>query len=170
MVGSLERVPDWENPKVVGRNKEPAHVRLIPYADVETAISGDPSRSPWYLSLNGDWKFKLVRNPWLVPEGFHRGDFDDSGWSTIPVPSSWQMHGYDKPIYTNIRYPFDADPPRVPRDDNPTGLYRAAFDIPNTWAGRQVFLVLDGVDSAFYAWVNGEEVGFSKDSRLPAEF
>ena len=170
MLDHFERFPDWENPKVVGRNKEPAHAFLIPYPDKETAIAGEPRSSPWYLLLNGDWKFNLVPNPGLVPEGFQRDDFDAAGWGMIPVPSNWQMHGYDKPIYTNVRYPFSADPPHVPHDDNPTGLYRKSFEIPNEWAGRQVFLVFDGVDSAFYAWVNGELVGFSKDSRLPAEF
>jgi len=80
------------------------------------------------------------------------------------------MLGYDKPVYTNVRYPFQADPPRVPHDDNPIGSYRRNFEIPSAWNGREIFLVFGGVDSAFYVWVNGEIVGYSQGSRLPAEF
>jgi len=165
-----ERIPDWENSKVVGRNKEPAHVTLIPYADEESAVVGERGRSPWFILLNGGWKFCIVRNPDASPKGFYEEGFDETGWDNIPVPSSWQMMGYDKPIYTNVRYPFPADPPHVPHDDNPTGLYRREFVIPDAWKERQIFIVFDGVDSAFYIWVNGEMVGYSQDSRLPAEF
>jgi len=163
-------IPDWENPKVVDRNKEPAHATLIPYADEESALLGDRGRSPWFSLLNGEWKFHIVRNPDSSPKGFYEEGFDETGWDVIQVPSSWQMLGYDKPIYTNVRYPFPADPPRVPHEDNPTGLYRKKFVIPDAWEKRRVFIVFDGVDSAFYLWVNGEMVGYSQDSRLPAEF
>ncbi len=165
-----QSVPDWENPKVVERNKEPPHSHLVPYADEQTALLSDRSRSPWFLLLNGDWKFSLAPNPDLVSEDFYKVEFDDMKWDTIPVPRNWQMCGYDKPIYTNVVYPFRADPPRVQHDDNPTGLYRTSFTIPDTWKNRQVFVVFEGVDSAFYLWVNGEMVGYSEDSRLPAEF
>ncbi|MDH5441333.1 MAG: hypothetical protein OEY31_12095, partial [Candidatus Bathyarchaeota archaeon] len=97
--------PDWENSRVVERNKEPAHATLIPYANKDTALSGERSHSPWFLSLNGNWKFSLAPNPELAPKDFHRSDFDVEGWDTIPVPSNWQMLGYDKPIYTNVTYP-----------------------------------------------------------------
>lgn len=167
---SVAEVPDWENPRVVERNREPAHVPIVPYPDEHSAVAGVATRSPWLLSLNGEWEFKLVPNPGSVPEEFYREDFDSKGFDTIPVPSSWQMLGYDKPIYTNVAYPFRATPPRVPHDDNPTGLYRKSFEIPEAWIGRQVFLVFEGVDSAFYVWVNGKLVGYSEDSRLLAEF
>jgi beta-galactosidase/beta-glucuronidase len=163
-------VPDWENPRVVERNREPAHTTLVPYEDEEKALKGSRSDSSWFIPLNGEWKFRLVKNPKLAPKNFFRLNFKDSRWDTIPVPSNWQMHGYDKPIYTNVQYPFPADPPRVPRDDNPTGLYRRDFEIPKSWKDRQVFLVFDGVDSAFYVWINGKPVGYSEDSRLSAEF
>lgn len=166
----VQQPPDWENPRVVERNKEPAHASLIPFPDEERAFKGEREESPWFILLNGDWKFKLVQNPYSVPEGFFREEFNVDDWDTIPVPSNWQMFGYDKPIYTNVMYPFSADPPRVPRDDNPVGLYRRSFNIPIDWSGRQVFLVFEGVDSAFYVWVNGEPVGYSQGSRLPAEF
>jgi beta-galactosidase len=163
-------VPDWENPRVVERNREPAHATLVPYDNEQKALKGNRSDSSWYMSLDGDWKFSFTKNPKLAPKNFFRVDFDVSEWDTVPVPSNWQLLGYDKPIYTNVTYPFPADPPRVPHNDNPTGSYRREFEIPDSWKDRQVFLVFDGVDSAFYVWVNGELVGFSKDSRLPAEF
>lgn len=165
-----KHVPDWENPKVVERNKESAHVTLVPYVDETTALIGERSESPWFSLLNGDWKFILAPNPKLAPKEFYKEDFDVEKWDTILVPSNWQMLGYDKPIYTNVRYPFPADPPRVPHDDNPVGLYRRNFEFPDAWRGRQIFLVFEGVDSAFYAWINGETVGYSQGSRLPAEF
>ena len=166
----LEKVPDWENPRIVGRNKEPAHATLMPYPNEEEALSCEREKSSWFLTLNGEWKFKLYENPDSLPKDFYKLYYDDGDWAIIPVPSNWQMLGYDKPIYVNVRYPFYADPPKVPHDWNPTGLYRRTFNIPEDWHGRQIFLVFDGVDSAFYVWVNGEIVGYSQDSRLPAEF
>jgi len=165
-----KRIPDWENPKVVDRNKEPAHVTLIPYADEESALLGERGRSPWFSLLNGEWRFYMARNPDDSPKGFYEEGFDETGWDAIQVPSSWQMLGYDRPIYTNVRYPFPANPPYVPHDDNPTGLYRREFMIPDEWRDRRIFIVFDGVDSALYLWINGEMAGYSQDSRLPAEF
>jgi len=162
---------DWENPQVVGRNKEPAHATLLPYADEATALQGDREASPCFQLLNGEWKFHYAPNPASAPAAFHEPGFDVNGWDTIAVPGNWQLQGYDKPIYTNVQYPFPPDDlPRVPQDDNPTGCYRRTFTVPAEWSERQIFLLFDGVDSAFYVWVNGQEVGYSQDSRLPAEF
>ena len=166
----VKDVPDWENPRITGINKEPAHAALKVYPDEKTAFEGIREKSPWFMSLDGEWKFKLCENPDSVPKGFYKLEYDEESWDTILVPSNWQMLGYDKPIYVNVRYPFRVDPPRVPHDWNPTGLYRRKFTIPNEWIGKQIFLVFDGVDSAFYVWVNGHLVGYSQDSRLPAEF
>ncbi|KAL4311317.1 hypothetical protein GQ457_01G048390 [Hibiscus cannabinus] len=124
---------------------------------------------PFVKSLSGHWKFLLVSNPAAVPENFYESTFKDSDWETLPVPSNWQMHGFDQPIYTNVVYPFPLDPPHVPTD-NPTGCYRTYFHIPKEWEGRRILLHFEGVDSAFFAWVNGVPVGYSQDSRLPAEF
>ncbi|MCS7119814.1 MAG: glycoside hydrolase family 2 TIM barrel-domain containing protein [Nitrososphaerota archaeon] len=163
-------IPEWENPRVVEINREPAHVPSIPYKEENTALSYERERSPWFLLLNGEWKFKLVPNPFSVPQDFYKPSIDETGWDTVPVPINWQMLGYDKPIYTNVVYPFPANPPWVPHDNNPTGLYRKTFEVPEDWLSRQVFIVFEGVDSAFYLWVNGVMVGYSEDSRLPAEF
>ncbi|XWS65492.1 hypothetical protein CRYUN_Cryun05aG0117500 [Craigia yunnanensis] len=124
---------------------------------------------PFVKSLSGYWKFLLASNPTVVPKNFYESSFQDSDWETLPVPSNWQMHGFDRPIYTNIVYPIPLDPPHVPID-NPTGCYRTYFHIPKEWQGRRILLHFEAVDSAFYAWINGVPVGYSQDSRLPAEF
>ncbi|GMP41182.1 hypothetical protein CsSME_00011374 [Camellia sinensis var. sinensis] len=124
---------------------------------------------PFIKSLSGYWKFFLAQNPTSVPLKFYDSAFEDSTWEILPVPSNWQMHGFDKPIYTNVVYPFPLDPPHVP-EDNPTGCYRTYFHLPKEWEGRRIFLHFEAVDSAFHAWINGVPVGYSQDSRLPAEF
>ncbi|MFH1006808.1 MAG: sugar-binding domain-containing protein, partial [Candidatus Latescibacterota bacterium] len=162
---------DWENEQMVGRNKEPGHVPMMPYADEISALEGDWQASPYVQLLSGTWKFCYAPNPASAPPDFHLNDFDDGAWVPISVPGNWQMQGYDKPIYVNVQYPFPSDdPPRVPHEDNPTGSYRRAFSIPEAWDGRRVFVLFEGVDSAFDLWVNGKHVGYSQGSRLPAEF
>jgi beta-galactosidase len=120
------------------------------------------------LSLNGTWRFHLAESVAEAPEGFEQEDFDDSGWSLIPVPSSWPMHGFGKPAYTNQPYPFPVDPPYVP-DENPTGDHRLVFELPPSWDSPAV-LRFDGVDSCARVWLNGVELGVTRGSRLPAEF
>jgi len=166
-----EKREDWENPEMIGLNKEPPHATLLPFVDAKSAAMGNEKDSPYFLSLNGQWKFNWVGKPSERPLDFHGKGFDDSGWDEIPVPSNWQMHGYGIPIYTNIPYPFEkADPPHIPHDNNPVGSYRRMFRIPEDWQGRRVFLHFGGVESAFYLWVNGKKVGYSQGSRTPAEF
>jgi beta-galactosidase len=161
---------DWENPQLVAVNRLPAHACGLPYADEAAARRRDPQRSPWVLDLDGAWQFHLAPNPTTLPSGFADEAYDASGWDAIEVPGHWMLQGYDKPIYCNIKMPIPNTPPYVPAQDNPTGLYRRQFDVPASWAGRRVVLSFGGVESAFYVWVNGELAGFSKDSRLPAEF
>ena len=132
------------------------------------------------MSLDGAWKFNWVKRPEERPVDFFKPEFDVSGWKEIAVPSSWQTQGYDVPVYSNQAYLFKRDWPRVmgepPRrfttfvNRNPVGSYRRDFEIPASWAGREVFINFDGVDSFFYLWINGKYVGFSKNSRNPAEF
>ncbi|MEW5958559.1 MAG: glycoside hydrolase family 2 TIM barrel-domain containing protein [Chloroflexota bacterium] len=167
---SFHLIPDWENPQVVGINKLPAHTTLIPYPDEISALTGRREQSPFFQPLNGPWQFRLVANPHAAPADFSDPNFDAADWDALPVPSNWMMHGYDNPIYTNVKMPIPPNPPYVPHDDNPTGLYRRTFTIPDEWRDRQIFICFDGVESAFYLWVNGRPVGYSQDSRLPAEF
>jgi beta-galactosidase len=169
-IRALTKQNDWENPLVVGRNKRPGHVPLGAYPDAKTALTCDRTASPYVQSLNGNWKFHLAPSPGRVPDGFFREDFDVSGWDEITVPGNWQLQGFaDKPIYTNVHYPFPRHPPLVP-EQNPTGCYRTTFTLNSNWQGRDVLLLFESVDSAFYLWVNGQEVGYSQGSRLPAEF
>ena len=162
---------DWENPTVVGINKEPAHATLVPYPDRQSALKGDRPASGWFKLLNGRWKFRWVPRPAEAPMDFYREDFSVKDWDRIEVPGNWETQGYGIPIYTNISYPFSpVNPPHIPHDNNPVGLYRTDFGIPNSWEGMQVILHFGGVSSAFYLWVNGKKVGYSQGSRLPAEF
>jgi len=160
---------DWENPKVFERNRLPARASFISYPDERSALTGERGRSPRFRLLNGNWKFHYAEAPALAPEGFFEESYDVSGWDDIQVPCSWQLLGYGRPHYTNVKYPFPVDPPRVPTE-NPTGSYRRSFFIPDGWSDHRIILRFEGVDSAFHVWVNGRQVGYSQGSRLPAEF
>ncbi len=160
---------EWANPKFFERNRMPARAYFFPYPDQAAALAGSPGASPWFQLLNGNWKFHYASAPELTPEHFHEEWFDANDWDNIPVPCSWQMLGYGRPHYTNVQYPFPLDPPHVP-SENPTGCYRRGFVVADDWTGREIFLRFEGVDSAFYVWVNGQPVGHSQGSRLPAEF
>ncbi|UZR97578.1 glycoside hydrolase family 2 TIM barrel-domain containing protein [Chondrinema litorale] len=166
-----QEIPEWQVPDIVSVNKEKPHAWFIPYQDAKTARTKNPSESDYYQLLNGDWKFQFKKSPTEVTEDFFTTDFNDQSWDKIPVPSDWQMQGYDYPIYVNIQYPFkDAIAPHVPLDYNPTGLYRHTFEIPSDWSGKQVFINFGGVKTVFYLWINGEKVGYSEDSKGVAEF
>jgi beta-galactosidase len=177
--------PEWNNnPDIFQVNREPAHTSFIPYGDVPSALRGadmiaamTEHPSPYYKSLNGDWKFHFSTNPASRPADFYKDSYDTSSWDEIPVPSSWQFEGYDFPIYTNITYPFwgngnstNVQPPIAPTEYNPVGSYKHTFTIPSEWDGRQTFLSFQGVESAFYVWVNGQQVGYSEDSFTAKDF
>src|SRR4051812_30741732 len=172
--------PDWENPHVYGVNKESARATFTTFPDESTALH-EGANSPWVQSLNGSWRFHWVKQPDQRPVDFYKPDFDVSSWKEIPVPSNWEMQGYGTPIYTNITYPFKRDYPRVtdtPDDHSwtaydqrdPVGSYRREFTLPGDWNGRQIYLLFNGVNSAFYIWINGQKVGYSQDSRMTSEF
>jgi len=171
---------DWENPQMIGQNKEAAHATLLPYPDSTTAMLESPKASPFYQCLNGQWKFNWVPVPSERPKDFYKVDYDVSKWPRIKVPANWQLEGYGKPLYSNVTYPFKKNPPYVmgepPKDwmtyelRNPVGSYRTEFTLPKDWEQRQVFVHFDGVKSAFYLWINGRKVGYSQGSMTPAEF
>lgn len=160
----------WEQPELTNLNRLPTRATLIPYRTAAQALSLPRDKSPFYKSLNGSWKFRLVRNPESAPANFIMPDASESAFKPIAVPGNWTMQGYDKPHYTNVKMPWKNDPPFVPVDDNPTGLYRRKFTIPADWKNRRIVLHFGGVESVLYVYVNGHKVGMSKDSRLPAEF
>ncbi len=154
----------------------------MPFPTRTDAASKSRLESPWCKLLNGNWKFHHTGNPSGKPAGFEAPAFDDSAWKEIPVPSNWQMHGFGAPLYTNITYPFAKNPPTVmgeppqhftnfPLENrNQVGSYRHKFTLPEGWENRRTRIVFGAVDSAFYLWINGKKVGYSQDSRTPAEF
>ena len=172
--------PDWENLSVLEINREAARATYIPYAHSEQALKGVRENSPYFLSLNGNWKFHWVSRPEERPVDFYKTDFNDASWKMISVPGNWETQGYGTPIYVSSGYPFRMDPPRVTSEPpvdytafnerNPVGSYRHAFELPALWENRRVFIHFAGVQSAFYIWLNGEKVGYSQGSMEPAEF
>jgi beta-galactosidase len=171
---------DWENPEIQRVGTEPARASFFAFPDRGQALRNRPEESEWMVSLAGDWLFQWSPDPWSRPVNFHRPDFDVSQWSSLRVPSNWQLNGYGVPLYTNIRYPFLKDPPRVTRTPpveytsyrwrNQVGSYRRTFRVPDSWSGRATLLHFEGVDNAYNVWVNEQKVGFAKDSRTPSDF
>ncbi|GAA2256218.1 glycoside hydrolase family 2 TIM barrel-domain containing protein [Streptomyces atrovirens] len=170
--------PEWNDFGVFRLGTQPPHTTLMPYADVRQALAADRTRSPYRQSLDGTWKFAYADRPEDRDADFHRTDTDDADWDTIPVPSVWQLHGHDVPIYLNITYPYwgpngrgeDPQPPAAPTRHNPVGQYRRTFTVPRDWKGRRTFLHFEGVKSAHYVWINGELVGYDEDSYTPSEY
>lgn len=157
---------DWENPQVTQYHRLEAHPPFQSWRDINAAQSDSPSAQRQWL--NGLWSFSYFTQPEHVPDNWI--DRDLAGVKTLPVPANWQLHGYDTPIYTNVQYPIPVDPPYVPKQ-NPTGCYSRDFTLAPDWlASGQTRIIFDGVNSAFYLWCNGVWVGYSQDSRLPAEF
>lgn len=162
---------DWENQHVLQINREPARASFIPYFEV---------KNDRMVSLDGQWKFNWVATPQEKPEEFFRNDFDDSEWISFPVPANWEVNGFGTPIYVSAGFPFKIEPPyvtKVPKESyttfterNPVGSYRRTFSLPEAWDNKQVFLHFEGVQSAFYVWINGEMVGYSQGSMEPSEF
>lgn len=167
-----QQVPDWENPRVVGINKEEYHSTL-------TLPSGKSSCEE-VVPLNGRWKFYWSPDPQSRPSDFYKNSFDVSGWDNISVPGTWQLQGYGKPIYTNWTYPFKKDQPKVTGEPpkhffsyenrNPVGSYVTTFDVSEDMKDKQLYLHFEGVKSAMYVWINGKKVGYSQNSMAPAEF
>ncbi|CAG7621783.1 Beta-galactosidase [Paenibacillus solanacearum] len=167
--------PEWNNnPEIYELNRMPAHATFMPFDTVEEALKGDRPASRYHLSLNGRWKFSFAETPQQRVERFYEMDYDANGWAEIDVPSHWQLQGYDYPQYTNVRYPWegkeDIKPPFAPVKYNPVGSYVRSFQVPSEWAGRPVHISFQGVESAFYVWLNGDLVGYSEDTFTPAEF
>lgn len=169
LVYAQEKPKEWENALVNQVNRLPMHAFFKPYAAKEAAMKRLQENSRELL-LNGTWDFHYAKNPASRPADFYKKDFKMESWSKITVPGSWEVQGFDAPIYTDVSYPFPPNPPHVPKDYNPVGSYKRTFTVPADWKGMDVILRFSGVESAFYCWVNGEFVGYSEDSRLPADF
>ena len=153
---------EYENLSVLQIGRAPERAHYIPYESLEKALRGDREASAYFMNLNGTWDFRYFERDIDLPEQI-------DVWDNIPVPGNWQMYGYDKPYYTNVNYPHPVDPPYVP-DDNPMGVYRRIFTLPEGWAARRTFVMVEGVNSCMHLYVNGQFVGMSQGSHLPAEF
>ncbi|MBR0068614.1 MAG: discoidin domain-containing protein [Kiritimatiellae bacterium] len=179
---------EWKEPENLSFGREERRAAFSSFDTLESALKILPEFSERTISLDSEtaWKFKWSPDPASRPVGFEKPDYDVSGWETIKVPCSWQAYGangkggWGTALYVNQTYPFKRDQPDVMGEPpknwtsyaarNPVGSYRRDFDVPEKWNGQEIFLKFDAVDSFFYLWVNGEYVGFSKDSRNPAEF
>lgn len=165
-------VSDWENPAVIGINKEHYHATLT--------LPSQKADCKEIISLDGKWKFKWSPNPESRPVDFYKNDFNTDEWDMIVVPGSWQLQGYGKPIYSNVSYPFQKDEPKVTSEPpahyysykyrNPIGSYVTTFEVKPEMKDKRLYLHFEGVKSAMYVWVNGEKVGYSQNSMSPAEF
>ena len=160
----------WECPEFISLHKEPARATFYPFATASQARMLRREKSPFFQSLDGEWKFRLEENPDAAFEFLSRGNGrkPDLG-ARITVPGNWEMQGFGRPHYTNVSMPFREEPPRVPTR-NPTGIYHRTFDVPAAWAGRRVVIHFGGATSVLVVQVNGHTIGVSKDSCLPAEF
>lgn len=168
-------LPEWQsNPEIFQVNRLPHHADFSRYAGYNEAVKAERWTGERYLSLNGKWSFAVVDKPALIPVGFWRDDADLTGFVPIDVPSHWQLKGYDYPQYTNVQYPWewreDIMPPAAPTEYNPVGCYVKEITLPDNFEGQRVVISFQGVESAFYLYVNGCEVGYSENSFCPAEF
>lgn len=174
-----ENVP-WQNPQINEINREPAHAHFIPYTNEANALKQQalPAAQRFAvnpaterrISLDGalgsSYSLKTMRNAQQI---FIKWGITPNAGKTYRL-GSWELQGFDSPIYTDVAYPFPANPPHVPTDYNPVGAYVREFTVPAHWKGMDIFLDFEGVESAFYCWVNGKLAGYSEDSRLPAHF
>ena len=158
-----------QSPEVVGINRLPARSTLFPFEDERSARKLKKEYSSLTMPLDGQWRFSYTVSPDNIPGNYTNKDFNDKAWDIIEVPGCWTMQGYDRPHYTNVQMPFDNLPPEVP-EDNPTGVYRRNFILPEGWETRRTVIHFDGVESLFYLFVNGRIVGAGKDSRTATEF
>lgn len=164
-----KQLPDWQNINVLQRGRTKPHATLLPYDSAKNAISNQRELSPYFKLLNGVWKFNYSEIEAYSPKDFYMQDYDASGWDNINVPGCWQFFGYGIKNYINWAVPFSVTPPYVPYE-NPTGCYRTEFVVPKNWSNKKINIVFEGVCNSFHLWINGNEVGFSQGSHIPAEF
>jgi beta-galactosidase len=159
----------YEDPLVSGINRDASRVTAYSYSSINDALKNEREKSGRYISLNGDWDFAFALKPGDELKDFYKSKVN--GWKKIPVPSNWEMQGYDKPIYKSAVYPFrPVNPPYVPKDYNGVGCYQKSFTVPANWKDKNITLHFGGVSSAYKLWINGKFAGYAEDSFLPSEF
>lgn len=164
---------DWlSDTSVFAVNRVPAHSDHVYFETLEQAKA--KKEMPWRHSLNGKWKFHYAQNPAVRPADFYSAAYDNSRWDSITVPAHIQLEGYGTPQYVNTMYPWDGihdiRPPQVPMEDNAVGSYVKHFTVPKHMEDMPLYISFQGVESAFYVWLNGQFVGYSEDSFTPAAF
>lgn len=174
-----QQLPQWQTIEGFREGQIPSHALVVPYkaGDVKAVASMEYDRSPYYLDLNGKWKFHWTKNVATRPQGFQNPDYDVTGWDNITVPGNWERQGYGTTVYVNTTYEFDTpwagfrkDAPHVPVETNEVGSYRRSFTVPADWQGRRVVLCVEGAISFYYAWANGEYIGCNQGSKTAAEW
>ena len=160
---------DWENPALYELNKEKPHATYMLFSKKQDVAGDDYTKSPFFKSLNGTWKFVYVDKYADRIKDFYRTDLNDTKWNTIAVPSNWEREGFGIPIYTNIVYPFPKNLPFI-GENNPVGTYRRTFTVPASWSGSEVMLKFGSITGCAFVYVNGQKVGMTKASKTPAEF
>lgn len=165
---------EWQDPEINAVNRATMHTNYFAYESVDAASRGAKEQSSYFMTLNGTWKFFGVKNTDARPVDFWKVDFNDKGWSTMPVPGVWELNGFGDPIYVNTGYAwrnqFNNNPPQVPTENNHVGSYRREITVPADWGGKEIIAHFGSVTSNIYLWVNGRYVGYSEDSKLEAEF
>lgn len=167
-----ETKPYWQDVQTVAVNKEAPRTSFVSFASKADATKLRFEESPYYLSLNGTWKFFFVDAYKKLPAGITNKGTDTSSWSDIKVPGNWEVQGFGIPIYVNHGFEFkprNPQPPTLP-EENPVGVYHRTFEVPADWNGRDVYLQVGGAKSGMYVYVNGKEIGYSEDSKNPADF
>ncbi len=179
---------DWENIQVTSINRETSHASWGAYESAEQARLLDRTVSRHTVSLDGTWRFAYYDRP-EATDNFWQEGYDHSTWRDIQVPGNWELQGFGEPIYTNVVYPWNhfrkdafmvhpnlnseerglPNPPFIP-EENPTGCYFRTFQVSKDWLEREIYIHFLGVETVYYLWVNGQEVGYSQDSKLPSEF
>ncbi|MWB93300.1 DUF4981 domain-containing protein [Flavobacterium sp. GA093] len=173
-VQAQEKTPFWQNEKINEENREPMHAAYYVFENEALAAKNNWRESKNYLDINGAWKFIYVNKPDDLPKDFEKTTFDDKAWDNFKIPATWDVNGYGYPIYTNTTYDFakyiKINPPFVPTDYNPTGVYRRDITIDKSWEGKDIFLHIGTAKSNLTVWVNGVYVGYGEDGKLPSEF
>lgn len=179
LVAGAQQLPEWQTINAFRDGQIPSHGLVVPYtADNVTAIRDFKyDRSPYYMSLNGKWKFNWVKGVDNRPQGFQSPDYSVDSWAEINVPGNWERQGYGTTVYVNTTYEFDSEwanfkknAPLVPTETNEVGSYRRQFTVPADWQNRRVVLCIEGAISFYYAWINGEYIGCNMDSKTAAEW
>ncbi|HBR94513.1 MAG TPA: beta-galactosidase [Opitutae bacterium] len=159
----------FQQPELTGINRVPMRATQVSFPSAAEALSQPREASPWWRSLDGDWRFLYRESPEQLPEAVETHTTEGEDWDDIPVPGMWSFHGYSFPHYTNVNMPFSEEPPFTP-ERNPTGVYARSFEVEPSWKGRRVVLHFGGVEGVLQVYLNGKFLGMNKDSRLPSEY